>query len=112
PAMDVTYVIARYKEDISWSDSLNRVVIQKDTDLPNLGREISSFLYFIVTNYERLEGEYIFCQGNPLPHAPDVTTREFGKRVTCKADGSPQHKGLPIHEVCRALDLPLLEEYT
>lgn len=61
----MTYVIARYDEDISWSDGLNRFVVQKGEHVPNTGREASSWLWFIVENYDTLEGEYAFRQGNP-----------------------------------------------
>ena len=69
----VTIVIARHKEDVSWADQYeNKVIIQKDDDLPNIGREPSSFIYYIIQNYESLKGDYVFVQGNPLDHFPDI----------------------------------------
>jgi len=61
----MTYVIARYDEDISWSDGLDRFVVQKGVHLPNNGREASSWLWFIIQHYDVLEGTYAFRQGNP-----------------------------------------------
>lgn len=103
-----TLVIARYKEDISWAKDKPHVVIQKGEDIPNVGREISSWFWFIIQNYDKLEGEYIFCQGNPFDHAPNIIDAQNYK---CKPDGSPHHPGLPIHEVATELGLPILDEY-
>lgn len=107
-----TLVIARYNEDVSWSNKYKRIIIQKDEDVPNIGREITSFLYFIVTNYGKIEGDYVFCQGTPFDHAPNILKGEYGTTYTCNANGNPHHPGLDIHAVCRELDLPILEEYT
>jgi len=104
------FVIAQYHEDVSWADNLEKTVITKDTHLPNIGREASSYLLFILNNYSTLEGEYVFCQGNPFPHAPkfleDVhKTNYFGDTVQCNLDGSPHHPNLPIHETLIGLEL-------
>jgi hypothetical protein len=103
-----TLVIARHEEDISWAKDKNHVVIQKGHHLPNIGREISSWFYFILTNYETLQGEYIFAQGHPFDHARDILD---GVTHTCKPNGSPEHPGLDIHKVAKELDLPILDEY-
>lgn len=94
-------VIARYNEDISWSSNYSNVhVIQKGEDYPNIGREPSSYLHYILSNYENLEGKYFFLQGNPLEHCPNLYEelnniegdfRWFGNRngFTCDLMGRP-----------------------
>lgn len=106
-----TLVIAHYNEDLSWAEGRKSVIIHKDIDIPNVGREISTFFYFIVTNYTRLEGDYVFLQGRPNDHAPRWYDGNFGETTRDRKDGSPHHGGLDIHSVCRELDLPLLDEY-
>ena len=103
-----TYVIARYKEDISWADNLNKVVIQKDFDMPNVGREPSSFFHFIIENYNNLRGEYVFCQGNPFDHAPDLLTNDksyYGDWLESDGIGFPHHAGLPVGRIAKDLGL-------
>lgn len=75
--MKSTLVIARYKEDISWSDGHPRVVIQKGEDLPNKGREPSSYLHFIISRYSTLEGTFLFTQGTPFDHCKNVLTELY-----------------------------------
>ena len=103
-----TLVIARNDEDITWAKDKNHVVIQKGHHLPNIGREISSWFYFILTNYETLEGDYVFCQGHPFDHAPNITD---GVEHRSKPNGAPDHSGLDIHRIAAELDLPILDEY-
>lgn len=109
--MDVTYVIARYKEDISWSDNLKKTVIQKEVDMPNVGREPASYFHFIVKNYDTLEGEYVFCQGNPFDHAPKLLEGDFGVLHECDGMGNPEHAGLPVDDIVRRLYLGLKHKY-
>lgn len=106
-----TLVIARYQEDVEWSKNHKSVIIQKDVDIPNVGLEPASFLYFIVTHYQKLEGEYIFVQGNPFDHGNPINGNP-GSTHTSKPDGCPDHCGLKLHEVCLALDLPIRDTYT
>lgn len=96
-------IIARYNEDISWAEG-DFFVVQKGEHLPNKGRETSSYLWYIIENYNDLEGEYYFKQGDPFPHYPD-------KVFVSKPDGHPHHPELRIHELCGELGLPLLDEY-
>lgn len=111
-----TLVIARYNEDISWSEGLNKVVIQKGTDIPNIGREISSYLWFILSNYDILKGEYIFVQGYPFDHDSSILnhlfdTQTYGIEHTCDKHGNPDHPSLNLHEIAQELDLPVLDTY-
>jgi hypothetical protein len=97
-----TYVIARYNEDISWSDECSKkVVIQKDKDVLNFGREPFSFLWYIIENYEKLKGGYWFMQGDPSDHYPFQS-----KKYTCYRDHCPQHAGLPFDKITRVMKLP------
>lgn len=105
-----TLVIARYNEDISWSDGKKRVIIQKDEDIPNIGHEPTSFLLYIIKEYCRLEGTYYFVQGNPYDHWNPLDGKDRTKFIS-KPNGTPHHQGLPIHEVCKELELPILDEY-
>lgn len=72
-------IIARYKEDITWLDKINDswlpMVVQKGTeeqegDIPNRGREPTSFLYAILKHYDNIEPNDVlaFVQGDPFPH--------------------------------------------
>lgn len=104
-------MIARYKEKLTWLENIppeiQRSVVQKGTDLGNKGREPSSFIYYILENYDELEGTYYFVQGNPLPHCPDLRfqllnsdERLLGnKKHTSDGDGRGAHPGLAVKEV-------------
>ena len=63
------YVIARLNEDTSWSDELDRFIVQKGVHVPDSGkdhgREASSWLWYIARHYDELEGTYAFRQGTP-----------------------------------------------
>lgn len=93
----IAIVVAAYQENLSWIDEfvpkngdyhvyvyhkftpypdLQNVAtwIQQET-LPNVGRESHTYLYHLLTNYDRL-ADYdgiIFLQGNPMEHMTDVT---------------------------------------
>lgn len=112
--MDLTYVIARWIEDISWSLPLKCVVIQKDWDMPNVGREPASYFHFIIENYSNLQGEYVFTQADPFDHFPDFLNsdqRYYGQWLECESNGNPHHYGLPINEVMEMLGLPVQNLY-
>lgn len=106
-----TLVIARYQEDVSWAKDYKHVIIQKDEDMPNVGLEPASFLYFIVTNYLKLEGEYYFVQGNPFDHGNPIDNNP-GDTHTSRPDGCPSHCGLQLHDTCMALGLEIRDTYT
>ena len=72
-------VIAKYREDIRWSDTIaaNRTIYCKDTNcgdccphipLPNIGREYGTYLHHIVTRYDTLAERTLFVQGDPFFH--------------------------------------------
>ncbi len=110
--MDRTIIVAKYREDISWTKDLPKdmklVVIQKGKDVPNIGREPYSYLHYIIENYDNLEGQYIFCQGNPFDHAntfmSDIKEIEkdfysFGNTTKISdSEGKPDHPGLSVQK--------------
>lgn len=78
----VHFVIARFNEDISWTNDIpanNRVIVYnkghssnengtKDLLLENVGREAHTYVYHIVHNYDNLADYTVFLQGNPFAH--------------------------------------------
>jgi Protein of unknown function (DUF3431) len=81
---DVEIVIARWNEDISWSDMYKsvRTIYDKSIEaenlpvstrgkivkLPNLGRESYTYLWHIVNNYDKLSKVTAFAQGSVPTH--------------------------------------------
>jgi len=83
-------VIAKYKEDISWIKDIpsgwNIHIYDKDNNMENApGREAHTYLKFIYDNYESLEGDYIFCQGNPFDHCPTFLSELYFGCISGKA---------------------------
>jgi hypothetical protein len=74
--MDI--VIAKFKEDVSWSEQLsehNIIVYNKDPEdkrwdnnLTNYGKDAETHLYHIINNYDNLADYTAFLQGNPFDH--------------------------------------------
>lgn len=106
-------VVARYNEDTAWTervpDGWQVLVVQKDVDVPNEGREATSYLWAMNRLFhEPLDHELVaFVQGNPFDHCPDLLERLPGLngaaftplgnwRVTCDGEGRPHHTGLPV----------------
>lgn len=128
-------VVARYKEDTAWlkdvPEEWKPFIIQKQTDLvkgdmPNAGREPTSFLLAIIKNYSQVkpDDKWAFVQANPFPHIGNfpgqlkrpvmrftplgggqpivVTTVATGKQTVYSepfitdAFGMPHHSGLPV----------------
>jgi hypothetical protein len=83
--MKTEIVVARYNENLDWlkkikkSKDIKITVYNKGKDdidvpfipLPNIGRESHTYLYHIINNYDNLADQTIFCQGDPILHAPD-----------------------------------------
>jgi len=86
----ITYVIARYKEDIGWINDLpadaevylynkgpeidmagiTRPIHLKQ--LKNAGRESATYLHYLLNDHRAGDSEFIvFTQGEPFEHAPD-----------------------------------------
>ena len=101
------YIIARYNEDISWCDYCDiKFVVQKDVHLPNKGREASSYLWFIINNYDTLEGDYEFRQGRTIDHPIDAFD------VKCDLEGLPHHHWdkQELRLIAEELDLKIPDE--
>lgn len=99
---NLTYVIARYQEDISWADNIDlKFVVQKDLHLPNLGRETSSYLWYIKNYYKDLNGIYQFCQGRPNDHQISVFDH------WSDLNGLPHHRGLNIQDFANKINLKI-----
>lgn len=108
-------IVARYQEDVAWCDTIEGWtprVVTKDVDLPNEGRECSSFMFGIASVYPTLRpGDRVACvQGDPYAHCPDLAVglQQDGAYVplgnwhtTCSLDGAPHHPGLPLAEYWR-----------
>lgn len=72
---DRRIIVARYCEDTTWTQrppaGWETEIVQKGLDLPNEGREASSYCWWIATHYDGIdpEGTYAFLQGSPFePH--------------------------------------------
>lgn len=106
-----TLVVARYQEDISWVDDLDGwepFVVTKGEDLPNEGRECSSFFWALANLKVQDTDTIAFVQGNPFDHgnidldSPVSGFRPLGDHHTqCRLDGYPHHPGLPIADYWR-----------
>lgn len=113
-AQDATFVLARWNEDVSWAAQYRHFIVQKDEHVPNLGREASSYLWYIVEHYDRLEGVYVFTQARP-DHLDFALLRESvdrflwlgDPRYRFNSDGMPW--GLPVAQL--ATDLGLLVDW-
>jgi hypothetical protein len=74
--MKYQIVVARYKEDISWTKNVENVIVYDKSPnpvegaiaRPNVGREAETFIWHILQNYDNLPDHLIFLQGNPFPH--------------------------------------------
>ena len=96
---NVTMVIARFNESLSWLDfmpkNINFLIYNKGQELkdeklisqPNIkiiekchntGRETETYLRHIVSNYDNLSDIVIFTQGNPLEHNPNFSHLAYG----------------------------------
>lgn len=77
-------IVARYKENIDWLESLEHLYVPIIYDkyhangsnfLANVGRESQTYLYHIVNNYSKLSEVTVFCQGNPIDHEPNFISK-------------------------------------
>jgi hypothetical protein len=111
-----TLVVARYNEDKTWYSDIpsdwTLMEVQKDRDVPNTGREASSYLWAILKMYPRLAEDDLvaFVQGNPFAHCPDIDLFLLLDRPTdgyralgdytyiSGGDGKPHHAGLPVDD--------------
>jgi len=85
-------VVSRYNEDVSWLDKVsgyNTFLYNKggqldgSIPLPNVGRELDTYLHHIITNYNDLSEWTFFTQGHPFDHVKDYleVLKEFPQKV-------------------------------
>jgi hypothetical protein len=118
-------IIAKYKEDISWTKSLEIPIIIYDKsdsgNLPNIGRDLHTYAHHIATNYDNLADISFFIQGNPFDHCADLLNimskledTDFQPltdifRLTHKS-GLPYYSALPLQEAYQNLSNKSLPE--
>lgn len=106
-------VIAKYNENISWTNTLEIPIIIYDKldnpDLPNVGRDLHTYAHHIVENYDNLADLTFFLQGNPFDHCANIINIinqlknvEFQAltdiyRLTHKS-GLPYYASLPLED--------------
>ena len=124
---NITIVVARYREDITWTQqfpSTNVVVYNKGESLvesdkkyneiilENVGREGHTYYKYIYDNYDNLE-DYTILQGHPFDHSPNIIQLihtyinhpdlhigfEFlsSKIIDCNLSGCSYHPCLPCY---------------
>ena len=89
--MSYTIVIARFRESLEWTKKMNMsniVIYNKSGDIldnainkPNIGREVESFFYHIVNNYNNLPDYLILLQGNPFDHMRGINPNNFQQNI-------------------------------
>lgn len=107
-------VVARYQEDQSWyadiPDDWTLMEVQKGRELPNTGREASSYLWAIIKLYPDLRAtdRVAFVQGDPFQHCQDIDLRLLLARRCSEfvalgdytyvsgGDGLPHHPGIDV----------------
>ena len=85
----VEVVVARYREDVSWTAALGLPVTIYDKSgqpgplaLPNIGREAHTYLTHILRRYDSLAAYTVFVQGAPFEHMePGATPASFAARI-------------------------------
>lgn len=88
--MKIDIVIARYREDVVWVNTLDKqrfnvIIYNKGTpikmrmghnisirNIPNVGREAETYFRYLYEKYDTLPDATIFLQGHPFPHCEDV----------------------------------------
>lgn len=109
------FVVAKYKENTDWCKDC--VIIEKDKDVPNQGRESSSYAWYIIQNYDNLPDKITFCQGNPFDHCINILTAQkdldfnyHGNVYQSDHKGNPHHGGLKIGELAHELGIEIPEK--
>jgi hypothetical protein len=72
---DYHVVCARYNKPVDFLDNIDlpHTIVQKGVDVPNIANEATSFLFYIITNYEKLPKNMIFI------HDEDESWHHDGK---------------------------------
>lgn len=114
-------IVAKYEENTAWAERYDSFVVEKGVHIKNVGREPASFLWYILEHYDELEGNYVFLQGNPYDHCPELDT-EIGSTVTefkhlgtkllhSKYNGHPHDNGFHMGEPMNIMGLTPLDSY-
>jgi len=114
-------VIARFNENIEWSNKYKNVIVYNKGEtlkegyneiiLDNVGREGHTYYKYISDNYENLDDFTIFLQGHPFDHSPNIIEQldiifkknekidfEFlsNEIINCNLNGCRFHSNLPL----------------
>jgi hypothetical protein len=121
--MDVEVVIAKFKENIEWIESLpfKTIIYDKSGDtntsyIPreNVGREAETFVYHIIQNYDNIPEYTVFLQGYPFEHTPFHSTDELVEKIQREISNHPTRPiGIdnPMYECPYKFGLPVIETF-
>jgi hypothetical protein len=90
--LNIHLVVAKYKEDVNWVFRLGipHTIYNKDNEckdnsfvnLPNIGREAHTYLYYLVNNYNNLQDYTFFSEGDCLSNRnPEDTVEDISKDI-------------------------------
>lgn len=77
----IKIIVSRYNENIEWTKNFQNIIIYNKGSklnipneilLDNVGREGHTYYYHILNNYDNLDDYFIFVQGNPFDHSPNI----------------------------------------
>jgi hypothetical protein len=101
--MNCDVVVAKYKEDTSWTEGIDNVKIYNkgpNGDIPNVGRESETFLRYIIEFYDKLPEIVLFLQGDPFGHvSPDVNRDNIKDKIKYKKFENPNWKIEPFYGI-------------
>ncbi len=116
---NVRVIIARYKEDVAWTQGLgcDYLLYDKGGDLrdnaiqlDNIGREAHTYLTYIITHYDNLADFNVFVQGNPFDHldpAGEGSVNMLKKMIGDVVDKGVHFKGFAwLRIICDQLGRP------
>lgn len=108
-------VVARHTEDLSWLDKVDpvwhRTIITKGQQVPNTGREASSYLWAMENICYEDDGWVCFLQGNPFGHF-DGLFEALNKPMQYELQMTPLARGFvptDAHGAPHDADLPVRE---
>jgi len=94
-------VIYRYNENLDWVNKLDKeyvciynkgnTVIENSIKRENIGREIETFLYHIIENYNNLPDYLILLQGNPFDHMKNINPDNLQENINVIINSNIEH---------------------
>lgn len=113
-------VIARYREDVAWADSLAWPCLVYDKSgepgvpddpgvraLPNVGREAHTYLHHILAHYPDFPDYTVFLQADPFTHLETPTLSGLHEAVDQAVARGVKYKGLAWYRIrCDGLGRP------